>query len=159
MQFDDERRRGDTEAIRPERNDELHINGKLSARLRYGENPHQAAALYLDSSVGRPSVARAKQLQGKELSFNNIADADAAFECAAEFSEPAAVVVKHMNPCGVAIYRGNASRETYRGVASIEAYAKALACDPLSAFGGIVALNRPVDAALATELTKIFLEV
>ena len=81
MQFDDERRRGDTEASRPERNDELHIRGKRAMQLRYGENPHQEAALYLDESVDRPCVARAEQLQGKDLSYNNIADADAAFEC------------------------------------------------------------------------------
>ena len=148
MQFDDERRRGDTEASRPERDDEFTIRGKLASQLRYGENPHQQAALYLDTASTRPSVARAKQLQGKELSFNNIADADAAFECVAEFSEPAAVIVKHMNPCGVA---SNATLG--------EAYTRALACDPVSAFGGIVALNRPVTKDLAEELTKIFLEV
>lgn len=128
--------------------DKLHILAKKATQLRYGENPHQEAALYLDPKVERPSVARAKQLQGKELSFNNIADADAAFECVAEFSEPTVVIVKHMNPCGVA------SNATLAG-----AYLRALACDPLSAFGGIVALNRTVDKDLAVELTKIFLEV
>jgi phosphoribosylaminoimidazolecarboxamide formyltransferase/IMP cyclohydrolase len=126
----------------------LNLSFERSQTLRYGENPHQEAALYLDPSSRRPSVARGTQLQGKELSFNNIADADAAFECVAEFSEPAVVIVKHMNPCGVAI-----------GGSTSEAYQKALACDPVSAFGGIVALNRPLDATLARELTKIFLEV
>ena len=128
--------------------EELHLNLHKAHDLRYGENPHQSAALYLDPSSARPSVARAKQVQGKELSYNNIADADAAFECAAEFTEPAAVVVKHMNPCGVAL-----------ATTQKEAYEKALACDPVSAFGGIVALNRTLDVATANELAKIFLEV
>ncbi|OGG60511.1 hypothetical protein A2765_06395 [Candidatus Kaiserbacteria bacterium RIFCSPHIGHO2_01_FULL_56_24] len=128
--------------------EELNIEARRKMALRYGENPHQEAALYLDPSVDRPCVARALQLAGKELSYNNIADADAAFECVAEFDEPAVVIVKHMNPCGVA------SNATLRG-----AYDKALACDPVSAFGGIVALNRALDASLAEELTKIFLEV
>ena len=128
--------------------DDIKLAGKKAHQLRYGENPHQQAALYLDTSVTRPSVARAKKLQGKELSFNNIADADAAFECVAEFTEPAVVIVKHMNPCGVSVSR-----------TPLLAYRNALACDPVSAFGGIVALNRPLDAALAQELTKIFLEV
>ena len=134
-------------------NDELQILAKKATQLRYGENPHQEAALYLTDppAGGRPSVARAKQLQGKELSFNNIAGADAAFECVAEFSEPAVVIVKHMNPCGVAAL--------HQGDALVQVYQRALACDPVSAFGGIVALNRPVTKELASELTKIFLEV
>ena len=139
--------------------DALDIIGELSVRLRYGENPHQEAALYIDPSVDRPSVARAKQLQGKALSFNNIADADAAFECVAEFSEPAAVIVKHMNPCGVAISPNLKNQQGDALLVLKDTYLRALACDPVSAFGGIVALNRPVDAALAGELTKIFLEV
>ena len=159
MQFDDERRRGDTEASRPERNDELHIRGKRAMQLRYGENPHQEAALYLDESVDRPCVARAAQVQGKDLSYNNIADADAAFECVTEFQEPAVVIVKHTNPCGVAMYRGDASIHASTQSQLLEAYRKALACDPVSAFGGIVAVNRALDASLAEELTKIFLEV
>lgn len=121
---------------------------KHSQDLRYGENPHQKAALYLDPSDSRPGVARARMVQGKELSFNNIQDADAAFECVAEFEEPAVVIVKHMNPCGAAV----AERVH-------EAYLQALACDPVSAFGGIVALNSKLTADLATELVKIFLEV
>ena len=139
--------------------DELHIRSKLASQLRYGENPHQQAALYLDTVSTRPSVARARQLQGKELSFNNIADADAAFECVAEFSEPAAVIVKHMNPCGVAISPNLKNQQGDALLVLKDTYLRALACDPVSAFGGIVALNRPVDAALAGELTKIFLEV
>ena len=128
--------------------EELNIQARRKMALRYGENPHQEAALYLDPAVERPCVARAEQVQGRELSYNNIADADAAFECVAEFDEPAAVIVKHMNPCGVAL-----------GRALSEAYAKALACDPVSAFGGIVAVNQQIDAKLADELVKMFLEV
>src|SRR3989338_11372377 len=128
--------------------EELELKFGKAESLRYGENPHQEAALYLDPKSTRPGVARARKVQGKELSYNNLLDADAAFECVAEFSEPAVVIVKHMNPCGVAL--GNSVREAYQ---------KALACDPVSAFGGIVALNRPLDADVARELTKIFLEV
>jgi phosphoribosylaminoimidazolecarboxamide formyltransferase/IMP cyclohydrolase len=128
--------------------EELNLDLKKVHALRYGENPHQEAALYLDQSSARPGVARAKQVQGKELSYNNIADSDAAFECVAEFKEPAVVIVKHMNPCGVAL-----------GATVRDAYLKALACDPVSAFGGIVAVNRALDAATAEELVKIFLEV
>ena len=129
--------------------DELILKLQRSEMLRYGENPHQAAALYINPlDPERPGVANAKKVQGKELSYNNLLDADAAFECVAEFSEPAAVIVKHMNPCGAAI-----------GENVYEAYQKALACDPVSAFGGIVALNRALDVATAEELVKIFLEV
>lgn len=127
---------------------ELHLELRRVDLLRYGENPHQKAALYLDPKSTRPGAARARKLQGKELSYNNLLDADAAFECVAEFNEPAVVIVKHMNPCGVAI-----------GATLGEAYAKALACDPVSAFGGIVAVNKTLDAGTATELNKIFLEV
>jgi phosphoribosylaminoimidazolecarboxamide formyltransferase/IMP cyclohydrolase len=128
--------------------EELNQSARLKSKLRYGENPHQSAALYLDPASTRPGVARAEQLQGKELSFNNIQDADAAFECVAEFDEPAVVIVKHMNPCGVAL-----------GTDMKDAYLKAFACDTISAFGGIVALNRELDAAAAEEMAKIFLEV
>src|SRR3972149_5793127 len=107
--------------------------------LRYGENPHQKAALYIDESDTRPSVARANQVQGNDLSFNNLQDADAAFECVAEFEEPACVIVKHMDPCGAAV------GENVR-----EAYLRALACDPVSAFGGIVAVNSKLTADLAS---------
>ena len=121
--------------------------GRLEQSLRYGENPHQAAAFYRTEAL-RPGVASARQLQGRELSYNNYGDADAAFELAAEFAEPAAAIVKHANPCGVAI------GENLR-----EAWEKALACDPVSAYGGIVALNRPLDAATAEAISRIFIEV
>jgi phosphoribosylaminoimidazolecarboxamide formyltransferase/IMP cyclohydrolase len=123
------------------------LAGRRAQTLRYGENPHQRAALYL-TGERRPGVATAKQLQGKALSYNNLADADAALECVAEFAGPAVVIVKHANPCGVAV-----------GATVAEAYAKALACDPVSAFGGIVALNRPLDAATASEIAGLFTEV
>ncbi len=128
----------------PER---LVLAGTLKERLRYGENPHQKAAFYVGGAP-RPGVATARQLQGKELSYNNLNDTDAAFELVAEFAEPAVAIIKHANPCGVATGTGPA-----------EAYAKALACDPMSAFGGIVALNRPLDAATAGEIGKLLIEV
>ena len=123
--------------------------GTLTQQLRYGENPHQSAALYA-SLPRRPGVLSARQVQGKELSYNNIADADAAFELVAELSGtgPAVAIVKHANPCGAAT-----------GGSLAEAYAKALACDPVSAFGGIVAINQPLDADTAREIAKIFTEV
>ena len=126
------------------------FGGKLAARLRYGENPHQKAAVYL-SPDRRSGVATAEQHQGKELSYNNLNDTDAAFELVAEFAnsnKAAVAIIKHANPCGVAI-----------GDDLKEAYARALACDPQSAFGGIIALNRIIDAAAAEEITKIFTEV
>ena len=128
--------------------DELVLKLKRAEVLRYGENAHQSGALYLDPSDKRPGVATARKVQGKELSYNNLQDADAAFECVAEFDEPACVIVKHMNPCGAAV-----------GESAHEAYLRALACDKVSAFGGIVALNSKLTAALATELVQIFLEV
>ena len=124
--------------------------GTLARTLRYGENPHQRAAFYTDGS-GRPGVATARQVQGKALSCNNIADTDAAFELAAEFAPadaPACVIVKHANPCGAA-----------RGTSLEAAYRAAFDCDRTSAFGGIVALNRPLDAATARAITAIFTEV
>jgi len=122
--------------------------GLLVQGLRYGENPHQAAALYTDGS-GRPGVATARQWQGKELSYNNINDTDAAFELVAEFQDsPACAIIKHANPCGVA-----------RGATLAEAYARAYDCDRTSAFGGIVALNRPLDGPTAEEIVGIFTEV
>ena len=122
--------------------------GRLAQGLRYGENPHQRAAFYVTGSA-RPGVATARQVQGKELSYNNIADTDAAFEAVAEFADqPACVIVKHANPCGVAL-----------GATLAEAYGKALACDPVSAFGGIVALSRPLDRATAEAVAAIFTEV
>src|SRR3989344_5248143 len=128
--------------------EELKPELKRAEVLRYGENPHQGGALYLDPADVRPGVATARKVQGKELSYNNLQDADTAYECAAEFEEPAAVIVKHMNPCGVAV-----------GESVHEAYLRALACDKVSAFGGIVALNSKLTAVLATELVQIFLEV
>lgn len=118
------------------------------AVLRYGENPHQRAAFYADPFAGPPEVAAAEQLQGKELSFNNLLDAQAAWALVREFAEPAAVVVKHQIPCGAAL-AGNAA----------EAFRRARDADPVSAFGGIVAFNRPVDEETARELGGVFLEV
>jgi phosphoribosylaminoimidazolecarboxamide formyltransferase/IMP cyclohydrolase len=126
---------------------DLAIGGRLRQSMRYGENPHQEAAFYL-SGERRPGVATATQLQGKELSYNNLNDTDAAFELVAEFDTPACVIVKHANPCGVAL------SDDQR-----EAYLNAYACDTESAFGGIVAFNRPLDGPTAEELSKIFLEV
>jgi phosphoribosylaminoimidazolecarboxamide formyltransferase/IMP cyclohydrolase len=126
------------------------FGGKLAEALRYGENPHQSAAFYR-SAVERFGVASARQLQGKQLSYNNINDTDAAYECVAEFDAKrtaACVIVKHANPCGVA-----------EGESLRDAYAKALACDPTSAFGGIVALNRKLDADGANAIIEIFTEV
>ena len=134
-----------TDAELPE---DLHLKLKRVEVLRYGENSHQGGALYLDPNDKRPGVATARKVQGKELSYNNLQDADAAFECVAEFDEPACVIVKHMNPCGAAV-----------GESAHEAYLRALACDKVSAFGGIVALNSKLTAVLATELVQIFLEV
>ncbi|GIX23349.1 MAG: bifunctional phosphoribosylaminoimidazolecarboxamide formyltransferase/IMP cyclohydrolase [Caldimonas manganoxidans] len=116
--------------------------------LRYGENPHQQAAFYRDLHPAAGSLATARQLQGKELSYNNIADADAAWECVKSFDTPACVIVKHANPCGVAL-----------GADPAQAYAKAFKTDPTSAFGGIIAFNRPVDAAAAQLVAKQFVEV
>ncbi|MGA0562669.1 bifunctional phosphoribosylaminoimidazolecarboxamide formyltransferase/IMP cyclohydrolase [Ancylobacter sp. VNQ12] len=126
------------------------FDGTLTEALRYGENPHQSAAFYTGGAP-RPGVATARQLQGKALSYNNLNDTDAAFEAVAEFNParaPAVVIVKHANPCGVA-----------EGASLEEAYRKALACDPTSAFGGIVALNRPLDAEAARAIVDIFTEV
>ena len=116
--------------------------------LRYGENPHQTAAFYRDVNPAAGSLVTAQQLQGKELSYNNIADADAAWECVKSFSEPACVIVKHANPCGVAV-----------GQDALESYSKAFQTDPTSAFGGIIAFNRPVDQAAAEAVSKQFVEV
>ena len=116
--------------------------------LRYGENSHQQAALYRNLHPAPGSLVMAKQLQGKELSYNNIADADAAWECVKSFSESACVIVKHANPCGVAV-----------GNDALEAYSKAFKTDPTSAFGGIIALNCPLDESAAREISKQFVEV
>ena len=116
--------------------------------LRYGENPHQQAAFYRDVYPAPGSLVTAKQLQGKELSYNNIADADAAWECVKSFNVPACVIVKHANPCGVAV-----------GVDALDAYNKAFKTDPTSAFGGIIAFNRKVDVPAALQISKQFVEV
>jgi phosphoribosylaminoimidazolecarboxamide formyltransferase / IMP cyclohydrolase len=114
--------------------------------LRYGENPHQKAVMYSDGSG--QGVANGRQLQGKELSYNNIVDLQAAWDLAREFEEPVCAIIKHTNPAGAAT-----------GQTLVEAYKKALACDPVSAFGGVIGVNRPVDAAAAEEMAKLFLEV
>lgn len=116
--------------------------------LRYGENPHQAAAFYAEPLAGKNSLAKAEQLHGKELSYNNINDADAALAIVREFSEPAVVAIKHMNPCGVGI-----------GATIAEAYSKAYEADPVSIFGGIVAANRTIDGKTAQMLHETFLEI
>jgi len=126
------------------------FGGKLAEALRYGENPHQAAAFYR-APVERFGVASARQLQGKQMSYNNINDTDAAYECVAEFDPKrtaACVIVKHANPCGIA-----------EGDSLLDAYRKALACDSTSAYGGIVALNRKLDVEAAKAITEIFIEV
>lgn len=128
----------------------MSIAGELAQTMRYGENPHQKAAFYRFPNP-RTGVATARQLQGKELSYNNINDTDAAFELIAEFAPeagPACAIIKHANPCGVAT-----------GATLAEAYARALACDPTSAFGGIVALNSKLDAATAQQVLEVFTEV
>jgi phosphoribosylaminoimidazolecarboxamide formyltransferase/IMP cyclohydrolase len=139
--LDDQRRRGGYP-------DTLTLQFAKVGDLRYGENPHQSAAFYRDLHPAAGSLALYRQLQGKELSYNNIADADAAWECVKSFGEPACVIVKHANPCGVAI--GSALRE---------AYENALKCDPVSAFGGILAFNRALDGATAQAVGKQFAEV
>ena len=128
--------------------DAFHFAGEKVQDMRYGENPHQSAAFYRDEAPAPGTIATYRQLQGKELSYNNVADSDAAWECAKTFAEPACVIVKHANPCGVAI-----------AATPLAAYRKALATDPTSAFGGIIAFNRPVDAATVEAVSAQFLEV
>src|SRR5262249_14482496 len=126
------------------------FSGRLAEALRYGENPHQSAAFYRTAEA-RFGVGTARQVQGKQLSYNNLNDTDAAYECLAEFDarrSAACVIVKHANPCGVA-----------EGDDLVDAYRKALACDPVSAFGGIVALNQKLNAEAARAITEIFTEV
>jgi len=123
----------------------LRLSYPLAGTLRYGENPHQAAALYTDGTG--TGIAAGLQLQGKELSFNNLVDLDAAWELAQEFSSPAVAIIKHTNPCGVAT-----------GATVLEAFKKALAADPVSAFGGVIGINRPVDAEAEEEIAKLFVE-
>ena len=124
----------------------LRLSFQKMMDLRYGENPHQKAALYSDGSGA--GVANARQLQGKELSYNNMVDLQAAWDVAQEFAELVCAIIKHTNPCGTAT-----------GNTLAEAYLRALECDPVSAYGGVIGVNRPVDAAAATEMAKLFLEV
>ena len=128
--------------------DELTIGMTKAQGLRYGENPHQQGAFYAGSMSRGGGIAGANQLWGKELSFNNIADADAAWGAASDFEGPAVAIIKHMNPCGLASHED-----------LTEAYKRALAGDPVSAFGGIVACNRKVDLATAEEVSKVFYEI
>jgi phosphoribosylaminoimidazolecarboxamide formyltransferase / IMP cyclohydrolase len=138
---------GQSETQSPERFPRtLRLSFNKIMDLRYGENPHQKAAMYSDGSGG--GVANARQLQGKELSFNNIVDLQAAWDLAQEFSEPVCAIIKHTNPCGTA----TAGRLA-------EAFTKALECDSVSAFGGVIGVNRPVDGDTAEEMAKLFLEV
>ncbi|MBK5444606.1 MULTISPECIES: bifunctional phosphoribosylaminoimidazolecarboxamide formyltransferase/IMP cyclohydrolase [unclassified Peribacillus] len=137
-----------TELAEEENPESLTVTYELKQSLRYGENPHQKAAFYKKPLGSVFSIAEAKQLHGKELSFNNINDADAALQIVKEFNEPAAVAVKHMNPCGVGV-----------GTTILEAYEKAYEADSTSIFGGIIALNREVDKATAEKLHEIFLEI
>jgi phosphoribosylaminoimidazolecarboxamide formyltransferase/IMP cyclohydrolase len=128
----------------PER---VHLALARQAALRYGENPHQQAALYIPSGRPASGLAGSRQLQGKELSYNNLVDLDAAWGLAQEFTEPAAIIVKHNNPCGTA-----------EQATLVQAYRQALACDPVSAFGSVLAFNRPLDAVTAAEVAKLFAE-
>ncbi len=128
--------------------EKLTVTFELKQPLRYGENPHQQAAFYKKPLSSEASIAYANQLHGKELSYNNINDADAALQIVKEFNEPAAVAVKHMNPCGVGI-----------GNTTVEAFSKAFAADPVSIFGGIIAFNREIDGETARKLYEIFLEI
>jgi phosphoribosylaminoimidazolecarboxamide formyltransferase / IMP cyclohydrolase len=132
---------------RPELPAQLYLQLSRHASLRYGENPHQKAALYIPAGLPASGLAGAQQLQGKELSFNNLVDLDAAWSVAQEFADPACAIVKHNNPCGTAEQKVLA-----------EAYRQALACDPVSAFGGVMAFNRPVDGETAAEVAKLFVE-
>jgi phosphoribosylaminoimidazolecarboxamide formyltransferase/IMP cyclohydrolase len=132
---------------RPALPERLHLVLVKQQAMRYGENPHQHAALYVPAGRPTQGLAGARQLQGKELSYNNLVDLDAAWRLAQEFARPAAAIIKHTNPCGVA------EQETLA-----EAYRKAYACDPMSAYGGVLAFNRPVDAATAEEAAKLFVE-
>ena len=133
--------------VKPTLPERVHLALRQQQELRYGENPHQAAALYAPASRAPEGLAAAKQLQGKELSYNNFVDLEAARSLAAEFKNPAAVIIKHNNPCGTA-EQANLQ----------DAYLRALACDPVSAFGGVLAFNREVDAATAEEVGKLFVE-
>jgi phosphoribosylaminoimidazolecarboxamide formyltransferase / IMP cyclohydrolase len=144
-----ERINPDSSQVQPETSafpSTLRFSFQKKLDLRYGENPHQKAAMYSDGSDA--GVANARQLQGKELSYNNIVDLQAAWDLAQEFDEPVCAIIKHTNPCGTAT-----------GKTLAEAYKRALECDPVSAFGGVIGVNRPIDAEAAEEMHKLFLEV
>jgi phosphoribosylaminoimidazolecarboxamide formyltransferase/IMP cyclohydrolase len=132
---------------RPGLPERLHLALARQQTMRYGENPHQKAALYIPAGKPASGLAAARQLQGKELSYNNLVDLDAAWALVQEFARPAVAIIKHTNPCGIA--------EQER---LVDAYLKALECDPVSAFGGVLAFNRPLDAATAEEVAKLFVE-
>ncbi len=134
-----------TRSVYPET---LNLHFEKIQEMRYGENPHQSAAFYREREIPHGALAEYTQLQGKELSFNNISDADAAWECVKTFDEPACVIIKHANPCGVAV-----------GKDAAQAYIRALQTDPDAAFGGIIAFNHEVDEAVANEAAKLFVEV
>jgi phosphoribosylaminoimidazolecarboxamide formyltransferase/IMP cyclohydrolase len=136
---------GDTKNEYP---DVLNLQFSKMQDMRYGENPHQTAAFYKEENIEEPCIANAEQLQGKELSFNNIADLNSAIEIAKEFIDPVAVIIKHNNPCGVAMADGSL----------VDAYRKARDCDPVSAFGGVLGFNRIVDADTAKEIASTFVE-
>ncbi len=129
----------------------VRVGGKLASVLRYGENSHQQAALYVDDRV--PGIAQAEQLHGKEMSYNNYVDADAALRAAYDFSEPAVAIIKHANPCGIAVAAADAADPI------ADAHARAHACDPVSAFGGVIAANRPISVKAAEAIAEIFTEV
>ena len=137
-----------TEAVGEEEPEHYTVTFERKQRLRYGENPHQSATFYVKPFADESSIAKAQQLHGKELSYNNIRDADAALAIVKEFTEPAVVAVKHMNPCGVGI-----------GTSIVEAYERAYEADPVSIFGGIIAANREIDAATAAKMKETFLEI
>ena len=132
---------------RPELPAHLHLALERKQGMRYGENPHQHAALYVSAGRAAVGLAGARQLQGKELSYNNLVDLDAAWRLVLEFDKPAVAIIKHNNPCGAA------EQESLR-----DAYLRALECDPVSAFGGVIAFNRPLDSATAAEVGKLFVE-
>ncbi|MGH8718966.1 MAG: bifunctional phosphoribosylaminoimidazolecarboxamide formyltransferase/IMP cyclohydrolase [Burkholderiales bacterium] len=137
----------DPEGNRTDFPERMNLQFELAQKMRYGENPHQKAAFYRDAKPARGGLAQYQQIQGKELSYNNIADSDAAWECVKTFEQPACVIVKHANPCGVAT-----------GFNLLTAYKKAFSSDPVSAFGGIIAFNRALDEKIATAVIEQFVE-
>ena len=143
----------DNESKNPGFTPEFNVTGSLASVLRYGENSHQAAALYKNKGDAPQGIAQARQHGGKEMSYNNYVDADAALRAAYDFSEPAVAIIKHANPCGIAIGSESAADQI------ADAHAKAHMCDPMSAFGGVIAANRIVTVAMAQQISSIFTEV